>query len=443
VVRVDHWQIRRQGIEMKHAALAESLLDERLSALFSSKPEALPDAPDLFRELREQFPVHEHPAAVLFSSYSDVSTLLRDDANLGKADRYLNATTREALARMGEHERRVYLDLADFEGLQLTATDSTEHRRLRGIMHRAMTPARIAALEQSVHDATYALLEPLLEQELADLMPFAYRLPLIVICDLLGIPEADREMIHTWTSAIGRNKGGIPDADVVAAAHAAMGEFRTYLDEMFDAHRHTRTRSGLLAALMDAEGDQLTSEELAANFVMLLLAGHETTTNLIGIGLFELLRHPDQWRALRDAPVRAPSAVEELLRFVTPVQWVVRVPSTDFEHRGVAIPQGQLVFLLLAAANRDPTAFSDAERLDIGRSDETRHLSFGLGPHFCLGTSLARLEGRIAFEALASRYPAMELAADNLRWRGNARLRGLASLPIALGQPCMGHRRAE
>jgi cytochrome P450 len=222
-----------------------------------------------------------------------------------------------------------------------------------------------------------------------------------------------------------------------------MGEFRTYLDETLDEHRRTHDRSGLLAALMDAEGDQLTSEELAANFVMLLLAGHETTTNLIGIGLFELLRHPDQWQALRDAPERVPSAVEELLRFVTPVQWVVRVPADDFEHGGVAIPQGQLVFLLLAAANRDPTAFSDPERLDITRSDETRHLAFGLGPHFCLGTSLARLEGRIAFEALVSRFPAMELAADNLRWRGNARLRGLESLPIALGQPRKGPRLAE
>jgi cytochrome P450 len=414
-------------------SVPQSSLDDRLTALFASEPEALAAAPDTFRELREDAPVHDHQAALLVSRHVDARALLPDHVSFGKADRYMNDTVRTALAGMTDVERAAFAELSAFEGLQLTAADGAEHERLRGIMHRAMTPKRIASLQQSVHHATSALLEPLAAQDVSDLMQFAYRLPLIVICDLLGIPEADRERIHEWTSSIGYNKGGIPYPDVVVAAHAAMEQFRSYLDGMLAEHRRTQDHSGLLGALMDAEGDTLSSDELAANFVMLLLAGHETTTNLIGSGLLELLRHPDQWQALCAEPAKAPAAVEELLRYVSPVQWVFRIPAVDYDFEGITIPKGRLVFVMLAAANRDPAVFRDAERLDIGRADVGEHMAFSFGPHFCLGNSLARLEGRIAFETLARRFPSMQLATDTFHWRGNARLRGLAELPIALG----------
>jgi cytochrome P450 len=408
-------------------------LDDRLTALFASDQEALAQAPGLYRELREDSPVHEHPSAVLFSRHDDARVLLRDDVNFGKAERYMNDTVRQALAQMADHQQHAHAELSAFESLQLTAADGTEHTRLRGIMHRAMTQGRIAALESSVHVATNELLEPLREHDVADLMQFAYRLPLMVICDLLGIPAADREQIHVWTSAIGRNKGGIPYPDVVVAAHAAMGEFRSYLDGMIEEHRRVQGHSDLLAALMNAEGERLTTEELAANFAMLLLAGHETTTNLIGIGLLELLRHPDQWRALCAAPEHAASAVEELLRYVSPVQWVLRIPLHEVEYGGLTIPKGRLVFVILAAANRDPAAFREPERLDIARIDSSNLLTFALGPHFCLGNSLARLEARIALQTLARRFPHMRLATDEIHWQGNARLRSLTALPVALG----------
>jgi cytochrome P450 len=298
-------------------------------------------------------------------------------------------------------------------------------------MHRAMTPARVAALQKSVQDAADRLLEVLEGRERADLMPFAWGLPLIVICDLLGVPESDREAIHGWASALGRNKGGIPYPDAVVGAHAAMGEFRAYVDDMLEEHRSSRSRSDLLAALMDAEGERLTTDELAANFVMMLFAGHETTTQLLGTGMLELLRHREQWQALCAAPGRASGAVEELLRFVAPVQWVMRIPFQDCEYGGLLLPKGRLVFLMLAAANRDPEVFDEPEGLDITR-DARRALAFGLGPHFCLGASLARLEGRIALETLARRFPEMELESDEPRWRGNARLRGLDALNVAL-----------
>jgi hypothetical protein len=413
--------------------LGQPSLDDRLTALFASEPEALAAAPQTFRELREQAAVYDHRDAVLISSHADARALLPDHVNVGKSDRYANDTVRKSLASMSASEQRAFAELSDFEALQLTAADGAEHERLRTIMHRAMTPRRIAALERSVHDATRDLLEPLATLDVSDLMTFAYRLPLIVICDLLGIPKSDREQIHDWTSAIGHNKGGIPYPDVVVAAHAAMGEFRRYLDSMLAEHRRTHDRSDLLGALIEAEHDTLTSEELAANFVMLLLAGHETTTNLIGSGLMALLGQRDQWQALCAAPEQASAAVEELLRFVSPVQWVFRIPAQDFDFNGVTIPKGRLVFVMLAAANRDPGAFSHPEQLDIARTDVGEHMAFSFGPHFCLGNSLARLEGRIAFETLARRFPKMQLATDEFRWRGNARLRGLAELPIALG----------
>jgi cytochrome P450 len=184
---------------------------------------------------------------------------------------------------------------------------------------------------------------------------------------------------------------------------------------------------------MAAEGeDRLTTDELASNFVMLLFAGHETTTNLIGIGLLELLRQRDQWQLLCDQPELAPRAVEEMLRYVTPVQWNNRVALCDFEYGGIEIPRGRLVFSVLAAANRDPDAFPDPERVDVMR-DTRGHLALGIGAHFCLGASLTRLEGRVAFETLARRFPDMQLADEDFGWRGSALLRSPDRLPIALG----------
>jgi len=168
--------------------------------------------------------------------------------------------------------------------------------------------------------------------------------------------------------------------------------------------------------------------------MVLLFAGHETTTNLISIGLVDLLGHPDQWQRLCDDPAIAENAVEELLRRVTPVQWEQRLIVGEMEVAGVTLPPGQTVFTMLAGANRDPEVFARPEELDLGRDDARRHLSFGHGPHFCLGASLARLEARRAFEALAERFPGMRLAAGagTLPFQGNAMMRQLAALPVAL-----------
>jgi cytochrome P450 len=295
---------------------------------------------------------------------------------------------------------------------------------------RAFTPARIAALEESVRRYLDGLLAPLAGEDEADLMAFAYELPLMVISELLGVPEADRYLIRSWSEEIAANKVTIPNPAAAVRAADAIARFREYIEAMLDEQRRSSSSSDLAATL----GDRLTTQELTANFVMLLFAGHETTTNLISIGLSELLQRRDQWETLCADPVGlAPSAVEELLRFVTPVQWQHRVAFTDFEQAGVSVREGDMVFAMLAGANRDPDVFRDPERLDIRRTDSKAHLALGFGTHFCLGASLARLEARVALETFAGRFPELELDTTTFRWCGSALLRRLERLPVSLG----------
>jgi cytochrome P450 len=414
------------------AVVTDLSLDDRLAALFAGQPDALAQAPAIYRDLREQTPVRRHGETVLFSRYRDARTLMRDNINLGKSSAHDTLTARDAVARMTEDEQAAFTRVRAFELLQLTLTDGATHTRLRQIMHRSMTPRRIAGLQAAIQGYVDEQLDALADQTEPDLMPLAYMLPLMAICDLLEIPQADRLLIRDWSRAIGANKGAIPNVPKLLAADTAVSEFRAYLTAMLDEHRRTARRDNLFAALMDAEGDNLTTDEFTSNFVMLLFAGHETTTNLIGIGIYELLRRPDQWRRLVADPELAGPAVEELLRFVTPVQWTARAAVRDFSYEGLDISEGTLVLQIIAAANRDPEQFPDPERIDIDR-DSRAHLGLGVGIHFCIGASLARLEARCALSSLAHRFPALDLASDDLRWRGSAMLRSPEHVMVSLG----------
>jgi cytochrome P450 len=260
----------------------------------------------------------------------------------------------------------------------------------------------------------------------------AYRLPLMIICDMLGVPAHDRERIHEWSGLLGRNRGG-DDPQVLMAAHAAMEEFRAYVGELLVPLRKERG-TDLLSDLLGAEDDeQLSQEELTAMFVVLLFAGHETTTNLIGNGLLMLLEHRDQWERLCAEPQLMGNAVEELLRIISPVQWQFRLTTQPMTLRGVELPAGQTVYAVAASANRDPEVFSEPDVLDVGRENAKAHIALGFGTHFCLGNALARLEGQVVLELLTERYPHIELASSDLHWRGNAMLRGLAELPVHYG----------
>ena len=255
----------------------------------------------------------------------------------------------------------------------------------------------------------------------------------MIIGDLLGVPREDQELIHDWTDALARNQHNVESGPLIAA-HAGMTEFRSYIEAMIADHRRSPNATHRAGTFMDAvDAGRLTADELTAMFALLLAGGHETTTNLIGIGLLELLRNRSQWDALCADPSLTPRAVEELLRWVSPAQFALRLPVVDVDIAGTLVPAGQAVFVLTAGANRDPDAFVDAETLDLRRQDCDRHIAFGFGQHFCIGNALARLEGEVAFSTLARRFPDMELASDAIRIRGSSLLRTLVNLPVRLG----------
>jgi len=412
-------------------------LDERLAAWFASDPDAIAGSVELLRDVREQAPVYEFESAHLVLRYAEAKAVIRDNrVQMSRADVPKGNRARAGRSRLTPEQQRAHDEVMAFEGLQLSRTDPPQHDRLRRIAHRAFTPARIAAMRDTIQRYTDELLEPLAAQDVADLRHMAYRLPLMIVSDLLGVPEADRDTIHAWTAKIARNKGGTIVAEPVMEARSAIGSFNDYVTDLVEEHRRSAAPvSDLVGALIDAEADErLSTEELAAMFVVLLFGGHETTTNLISLGMLELLRRPEQWRRLTDDPELARPATEELLRFTSPVQWLQRVAVEDIELAGAEIRAGDNVYAMLAAANRDPEVFPDPDRLDVTRPEGKKHIALGFGPYFCLGASLARMEGAVAFETIARRYPGIELATDEVRYEGSALLRTLTELPVRLNQ---------
>ncbi len=410
-------------------------LDERLARIFASDPVAMAHPDATWRDLREQAPVHRLGPIVLIARHQDARDVLRDDRRF--SSRYFATGSRVAAIRasLSPEQRRANDEIAEFESLYMSRSDDQQHERLRGSANRVFTPRRIAQTRTMIAAYTGEMLSAMREEDQTDVVAgLAYRLPLMVIGDMLGVPPPDRDQIHLWSAQLGRNRGG-DDPEALMVAHRAMHEFRHYVEEILVPLRRRRSGSDLLTALLEAEDDsRLSPVELTAMFVVLLFAGHETTTNLISIGLLELLRHRDQWERLCADPGLAPAAVEELLRWVSPVQFQWRATRAEVVVAGTEIEAGTTVAAVLAAANRDPEVFADADRLDLGRADARQHLALGLGPHFCLGNALARLEATVAFEALASRFPELELVDDEPPFRGNAMMRTPGELRVALGR---------
>jgi len=264
-----------------------------------------------------------------------------------------------------------------------------------------------------------------------DVMPaLAAPLPALVIADLLGVPREDYAIFKAWATDIVSLVGNPDPLGALARADGAMQALMAYLGEII-AKRRREPRDDLISAMIAAQEahDALTDAELLATCNLLLLAGHETTTNLIGNGMLALLRNPDELDLLRREPARIPGATEELLRYDSPVQMTGRRTRTERVIGGTKIEAGQHVVVLIGSANRDPERFADPECLDVRRGDD-EHLSFGGGSHYCLGASLARLEGQIAIGAIVSELPKLRLAAEELEWRETLTLRGLKALPV-------------
>ncbi len=354
--------------------------------------------------------------AILIGSYADAKAVLRDPATFSSDTRSM-----DRIEAFGDAPRLLF-------------SDPPTHTRLRKLVSRAFTPKRIKDLEPKIREFTEELLTTAQAKGEFDLMAdLAVPLPVKVIAEMLGVPPADYEKFKHWSDRIIESDNTLPGTPLPPDVSEAFQSLRHFfIDEI--AKRRQRPGPDLVSALVAArdEADALSEEEMIAFAILLLLAGNETTTNLIGNGTLALMRHPDQLVALRANPALLPGAIEEMLRYDPPAQSTVRISKADMTVSNVEIKAGTPVFVVLAAVNRDPAQFPNPDTFDI-RREPNDHLAFGDGIHFCLGAALARLEGTIAFGAMLERFPRLHLADSGaeVKYKGSYFLRGLDSLNLA------------
>ena len=382
-----------------------------------------------YAAVRAQAPVFRHPLGFwLLTRYEDVSFLLR--AGMSVEDR--NITDRELL----DLRKLMYGDEAPRSGgISMLDRDPPDHTRLRRLVSKAFTPRAVEALRPRVARLVDDMLDAAGRQGRVNLVDaLAFPLPFAVIAEMLGTPPADHERIRQLSGTVVRSLEPVADPDLVAAIAAADAELTQIAGEMI-AWKRAHPAGDLLSALINAEddGDVLDDDELIAQTLLLYIAGHETTVNLIAGGTLALLRHPDQLALLREDPGLTGNAVEEMLRYDSPVQASRRITLEPVTIGGVDIPAGAFVMASLGSANRDESFWGpDAAELRLDRENARQHVSFGAGPHHCLGASLARLEASIALARLTARFPGLALDGE-VTWNGRINLRGPAHLPVSLG----------
>jgi len=359
-----------------------------------------------------------------------VSTALLKDNCLGHE--LLSVMTREELGWTEPPASQ--MPLVEMQRGWMLFRDPPTHTRLRMLVHKAFTPRMVEQLRARIQSVTSSLLDAAEANGKLDVMAdLAVPLPVMVIADMLGVPESDRELFRGWSRELAYTLELTDAQEIYEMGARATVSFSAYLRDLAN-ERRKQPQADLMSALVAAEdaGDKLTEQELIATCILLLVAGHETTTNLIGNGLFALLRNPDQLAKLRDNPALGKTAIEELLRYDSPVQMTSRAALQDVEFNGQCIRKGTQVAFMLGAANHDPAQFEQPGTLDITR-DPNPHLSFSNGIHYCLGAPLARLEGQIAIQSLLKRAPELTLLDENPTYRETWVLRGLESLPVRLG----------
>ena len=394
-------------------------------------PRFVTDPYPLYRWLRDHHPVRRDPLVPVHvvTRYADVSTMLKDPRfrkDPFALDR-LPAIIREQLGVPAGRS-------SDVETVSMLFLDPPHHTRVRAFFTRAFTPRILAGLRPRIEQITQARLAAVRAAGRMDVIEtLAYPLPVIVIAELLGFPAEDYPLYKRWSDDFAAALGLYAAAEQQAAAARSRAELRVYFDRLVERHQRaglSGAEDNLLPALLALEDEpgSLTRDELFINAALLLAAGHETTTNLIGTGLLALLRHPDQLAAARDDPSLIDSTVEELLRFDSPVQWVSRVVGERLELGETTLEAGSILLGSLGSANRDPRQFANADQLDVRRQDN-RHLAFGSGIHFCLGAALTRLEAQVAFAALLQ-LPNLQLARRKVRWKKGLIFRAATELNV-------------
>jgi cytochrome P450 len=382
--------------------------------------------------LRREAPVSEHPLGFwLLTSYDDVSWLLRA-AGLSVEDRNIAPGP---LTQLRE-QMRGDAEVPRADGLSMLDRDPPDHTRLRRLVSKAFTPRAISELRPRIVALVDAMLDVAEQQGQVDLVEaLAFPLPFAVIAEMLGTPPADQDRIRELTGTLVRSLEPVNDPALVSAIIAADAELSDIAADMI-AWKRRNPADDLLTALVHAEdgGDVLNDDELIAQTLLLYIAGHETTVNLIAGGTLALLRHPAQLAALRADPALTANAIEELLRYDSPVQASRRITLEPVTIRDITIPAGAFVMASLASANRDERFWGDdASELQITRENARQHVSFGAGHHHCLGASLARLEAAIAIQRLTDRFPCLALDGD-VTWNGRINLRGPAHLPVSVSK---------
>jgi cytochrome P450 len=389
-----------------------------------------------YRRLQHLDPVHHSPLGVwLLSRHADVTAALRnpslssDDRNLNLSTIHLGPLSRLLGSKRETHERDSFVER--IRELMLFR-DPPDHTRLRGLVNKAFTPRTVHQLEGRIRVIAGALLDDIAPQGATDFMAsFAYPFPAQVICELIGVPAVDAHHViaHAPALAAGLDPGPLQTNEVRAAANTAIEAVSAYLSELI-ARRRTDPQDDMISALLAwSDGDVLTESELISTVLLVLMAGHETTANLLGNGLVGLLAQPDRMEELRRDPTLDVAAVEELLRFDSPVQMTMRIAAEAVDVDGRQIDRGSAIILCNGAANRDPHVFEHPDAFDWHRP-QNPHVAFSGGIHFCLGAPLARTEARIALRAILERMPDLRLAGTPVR-RPSFAVRGLTSLPLA------------
>jgi cytochrome P450 len=387
-------------------------------------PEHREDPYPAYRVWREAAPLMQvNEGFLVATGHGECSQVLRDQ-NFGHYEPASGEDVTDGLVDEQGREVRGFLSL-----------NPPDHTRLRRLVSSAFTPRMVDRLQPRIEQIAKELVDDAVEAGKIDLMSaLAAPLPVVVICELLGVPLADRDRFAGWSHAMARaiDPPFLLPQEAIEPAVQARREFAEYFRDLA-AHRRRQPGDDLLSALVAVSdtGEMLTENELVVTLTLLLVAGHETTTNLIGNGTLALLRHPDRLRAVRENPDLVAGAVEEVLRYDSPVQLTARVALADTTIGAHPAPAGTYVVAMVGAANRDPAVHRDPDMFDPAR-EATRHLAFGQGIHFCIGAPLARLEGRIAFRELTSRSAGLELAGEP-SWKQSVTLRGLAELPVAFG----------